>query len=115
MLYLDPITLNILGFPMANAVGTGLFFAVIVSLAGGIRHYLAGNSIIKISLMMGLLSFIGIRLSQPLVIYLDQLHLAGFYIRILYIFLLLLLGFSTLRKNLQDSTQSKPKKFFLME
>jgi len=110
--------LNILGFPMVNAIGTGLFFAVIVSLVGGIKHYLAGNSIIRISLMIGLLSFVGIRLSQPLVIYLDRLHLAEFYIRILYIILLLLLGFLTLRKNLSDSSHSNlkdQKKFFLLK
>ena len=109
---LTPI-LNILGLPMASAVGTGLFFAVIVSTAGGIKHYLAGNTIIKISIMMGLLSFVGIRLSQPLVIYLDQLHLAGFYIRLLYIFLLLLLGFSTLRKN-SNSPNLNPKQKWLL-
>ncbi|GAH29419.1 unnamed protein product, partial [marine sediment metagenome] len=38
--------LNILGLPMAHAVGTGLFFAVIVSSFGGIKHYLAGNALI---------------------------------------------------------------------
>lgn len=35
--------LNILGLLMVHAVGTGLFFAVIVSYWGGIRHYLVGN------------------------------------------------------------------------
>jgi len=92
--------LNIFGLPIASAVGTGLFFAVIVSSLGGIKHYLAGNAIIKVSLIMGLLSFIGINISQPLVIYLDQLHVAGFYIRLIYIILLLSLGFLTLRKNI---------------
>jgi hypothetical protein len=91
--------LNILGLPMAQAVGTGLFFAVIVSSLGGIKHYLAGNALIKVSFIMGIVSFVGIRISQPLVIYLDSLNLADFYIRILYIILLLLLGFSTLKKK----------------
>jgi len=114
---LTPV-LNILGLPMVNAVGTGLFFAVIVSSLGGIKHYLAGNAIIKVSLIMGLLSFIGIKISQTLVIYLDQLHVAGFYIRLLYIILLLSLGFSTLRKNTTQSSafpRKKQKKFFVLQ
>jgi len=91
--------LNILGLPMAQAVGTGLFFAVIVSSLGGIKHYQAGNALIKVSFIMGIVSFVGIRISQPLVIYLDSINLADFYIRILYIILLLLLGLLTLKKK----------------
>ncbi len=108
--------LNILGLPMASAVGTGLFFAVMVSCIGGLRHYFAGNTIIKVSIMLGFLSFIGIRISQPLVIYLDQLNLADIYIRVLYIVLLLLLGILTMRKRLNNShLDIKQKKFFLLE
>ena len=91
--------LNILGLPIAQAVGTGLFFAVIVSSWGGVRHYLAGNALIKISIIIGLLSFVGIQISQPLVLYLDALQIAGLYIRLLYIVLLLTLGFLTLKKK----------------
>lgn len=108
--------LNILGLPMASAVGTGLFFALMVSCIGGIRHYFVGNTIIKVSIMLGFLSFIGIRISQPLAIYLDDLNLADIYIRVLYIVLLLLLGISTMRKRLNDAhLNSKQKKFFLLE
>jgi len=107
--------LNILCLPMASAVGTGLFFAVIVSCVGGIRHYFAGNTIIKVSIMLGFLSFIGIRIFQPLVIYLDDLNLADIYIRVLYIVLLLLLGISTMRKRLNNThPDSKQKKFFYL-
>ena len=109
--------LNILGLPMAHAVGTGLFFAVIVSSLGGIKHYLAGNALIKVSLVMGLISFIGIQISQPQVLYLDTHHLAGFYIRLLYIILLLALGFLTLKKKNTNSSKysgvhQKPLKVF---
>lgn len=108
--------LNILGLPMASAVGTGLFFALMVSCIGGIRHYFVGNAIIKVSIMLGFLSFIGIRISQPLAIYLDDLNLADIYIRVLYIVLLLLLGISTMRKRLNGAhLNSKQKKFFLLE
>ena len=98
--------LNILGLPMASAVGTGLFFAVIVSSLGGIRHYLAGNALIKISIIIGLISFFGIQASQPLVIYLDKLQLAGIYIRMLYIILLLALGLLTFKKKNSHSSQN---------
>ena len=109
--------LNILGLPMAQAVGTGIFFAVIVSSLGGIKHYLAGNALIKVSLVMGLISFIGIQISQPQVLYLDTHHLAGFYIRLLYIILLLALGFLTLKKKNTNSSKysgvhQKPLKVF---
>jgi len=109
--------LNIFGLPMASAVGTGLFFAVIVSTLGGIKHYLTGNVLIKVSIIIGLLSFIGIQISQPLVLYLDALHLAEFYIRLLYIILLLALGLLTLKKKTFNSSKyngvyRKPLKVF---
>lgn len=65
--------LNIIGLPMVSAVGTGLFFAVVVSFLGGIKHYLAGNAIIKLSIIIGLISFVGIQVSQPLVLCLEKL------------------------------------------
>ncbi len=110
--------LNILGLPMAQAVGTGLFFAVIVSSLGGLKHYLAGNALIKVSLIMGLISFIGIQISQPLVLHLDALQLAGFYIRLLYIILLLTLGLLTLKKKISYSSNHdkvQPKKPKLLQ
>ena len=91
--------LNILGLPMADSVGTGLFFAVVVSFLGGIKHYFAGNTLIRLSIIVGLIIFIGIRISQPLVLYLDKLHLAGYYIRLIYIITLLILGLLTWKKK----------------
>lgn len=91
--------LNILGLPITNAIGTGLAFSVIVSSFGGIKHYLAGNTIIKISLLVGFLAIIGVRVSQPIVIYLDSLNKADFCIRLIYIFLLMGLGIITLKKD----------------
>jgi len=108
--------LNILGLPMAQAVGTGLFFALIVSSWAGIKHYLAGNTLIKISVIIGLVSFAGIQISQPLVLYLDALQKAGLYIRLLYIILLLTLGLLTLKKKNAKiqrvkSSNKRPSKF----
>ena len=91
--------LNILGLPMAQAIGTGLFFAVIVSSWAGVKHFIAGNALIKVSIIIGLLSFAGIQISQPLVLYLDSLKIAGLYIRLLYILLLVTLGLLTIKKK----------------
>jgi len=102
--------LNILGLPITNAIGTGLAFSVIVSSFGGIKHYLAGNTIIKISLLVGFLAIIGVRVSQPIVIYLDSLNKADFYIRLIYIFLLMGLGIITLKKGLNNNYQFNTSK-----
>ncbi len=102
--------LNIMGLPMPTAVGTGLFFAVLVSSLGGVKHYLAGNTLIRLSVIIGLVSFIGIRISQPLVIYLDRLQLADIYIRSLYIVLLLTLGLLTIRKKTRSQQLDNNKK-----
>lgn len=110
--------LNILGLPMAQAVGTGLFFAVIVSSWAGVKHFIAGNVLIKVSIIIGLVSFVGIRISQPLVLYLDALQIAGLYIRLLYIILLLTLGLLTLKKKNttmpRDKNKNKRPSKFLM-
>jgi uncharacterized protein len=54
-----------------------------------------------------LISFLGIQISQPLVLYLDSLNLADFYIRILYIILLLTLGLLTLKKKTNTLVKDK--------
>jgi len=94
--------LNILGLPIANAIGTGLVFSIIVSFLGGVKHYFAGNTIIKIALIVGFFSMIGVRISQPIVIYLDDLNKADSYILLVYIFLLIGLGILTLMKKQKD-------------
>jgi len=49
--------LNILGLPMISSIGTGLTFSVIASSFGGIKHCLVGNTIIKISLIVGFIHY----------------------------------------------------------
>ena len=83
--------LNILSLPMTSAIGTGLLFSIIVSSLGSVKHFFIGNTIIKISMIVGFFAMIGVRISQPIVLYLDVLHEADFYIRLVYI--VLLIGF----------------------
>lgn len=95
---LTPI-LNILGLPMPSAVASGLAFTVAVSSLGGVKHYQQGHVSLPVVLIVGLLSLLGVRLSPPLVFYLDKLGMADTAIRIVYIFLLFLLGLLTLKKG----------------
>jgi len=97
--------LNILGLPMTNAIGTGLLFSIIVSLYGSLKHFFLGNAIVKISLIVGFFAMIGVQASQPIILYLDFLHEADFYVRLVYIVLLIGFGAMTLRKK-QDIQKS---------
>ena len=99
--------LNVLGLPMTNAVATGLSYTLITSTLGGIKHFLANNMIVKISLIVSVITIIGLRFSQIFVIYLDKLNIADFYIRLLYIVLLLSLGIIPLIKNNDEDDDNK--------
>ena len=100
--------LNILGLPMINAVATGISFTVFSSLVGGIKHYFQRNILPKVGLIVGVSTLLGVRLSQPLVVYLDQLSVSGFYIRLVYIFLLFLLGSIPLLKQQNQRKKAVP-------
>jgi uncharacterized membrane protein YfcA len=60
--------LNILGLPMINSIGIGLTFLVITYSFGGVRHYLTGNTIIKIFLIVGFIYCQGTFSWQTLII-----------------------------------------------
>ncbi len=110
-------SLNILGFPMSYAVATGLSYTLITSTLSGIKHWLANNIIVKLGVIIALFSFIGIRISHTVVLYLEELDLAGPYIRFIYIILLFSLGLMQLKsqKNKSQKEQSDQKsknKFF---
>lgn len=91
--------LNILGLSMASSIATGLAFTMGTSFLGSIKHYLLKNVLIKISLIIGFFSIFGLRFSYSLVIRLNELSSAGFYIRSIYAILLLSLGILMLQKK----------------
>lgn len=106
-------SLNILGIPMVTAVATGLTYAGISSTLAGIKHYIQKNIKFKIGIIIGLISIIGVRISQPIVIYLNELGVADFYIRTIYIILLILLGslsLMSLKKGAESKEENKDKK-----
>ena len=91
--------LNISGLSMVNSVATGISFTVFSSIIGSYKHFRKGNVILKNGAIVGIVSFGGIILSKSWVIYLDNCHLAGGYIRFTYIFLLLVLAFLSYQKR----------------
>jgi len=97
--------LHILGISMVNAVATGLAFTLAVSTLGGIKHYFAGNVSLKIVLYVGFISLLGVSVSQPLVIHMEKLNVADFYIRSAFIILLVLFGILTLLPQKKGSSE----------
>ncbi|MCK4820944.1 sulfite exporter TauE/SafE family protein [bacterium] len=90
--------LNILGLQMVYAIGTGFFAIAGNSLIGGVRHHKLGNVDLRLGIIVGLFSSAGVELGKRLVLYLEKLNLAGTYVRMTYIVLLVLISFSMLKE-----------------
>lgn len=91
-------TLNILGLLMVHAIGTG--FSVIAgnALAGAMKHHKLGNVDLRLGITLGLSSIGGVELGKRLVLYLEKLNLAGTYVRVVYIVLLVLISMLIMRE-----------------
>ena len=90
--------LNILGLQMVYAIGTGFFTLVGNTLFGAMRHHRLGNVDLRLGITMGLSSSAGVELGKRVVLYLERLYLAGPYVRIAYIILLVLISFFMLKE-----------------
>lgn len=90
--------LNILGLPMVYAIGTGFFTLAGKTLYAAMRHYKLGNVDIKLGIIMGISSTAGVELGKRLVFHLDRLNLAGTYVRVVYMVLMLLISLSMLKE-----------------
>lgn len=93
--------LNVLGFQMVSAIGTSLCVIAGNTFVGAIRHYGFGNMDLKLGVILGLLSIVGVNLGKRVLFYLEKLDLAGTYVRVAYIFLLLLISIFMLREYYQ--------------
>lgn len=91
-------TLNILGLQMVYAIGTGFFAIAGNSLIGAIRHHKLGNVDLRLGIIVGLFSSGAVELGKRLVLYLEKLNLAGTYVRMTYIVLLVLISLSMLKE-----------------
>jgi uncharacterized membrane protein YfcA len=90
--------LNILGLHMVCAIGTGFFTLVVNTLYAEIRHYKLGNVDIKLGAIMGISSCAGVELGKRVVFHLEKIHLAGTYVRVAYMVLMLFISLSMLRE-----------------
>lgn len=89
--------LNILGLQMVYAIGTGFFTLVGNALFAAMRHHRLGNVDLRLGITVGLFSSPGVELGKRLVLYLERLNLAGTYVRVAYIILLVLISIFMLR------------------
>ncbi len=80
--------LNILGFPMAFAIGTDIAHMAGKSLISTMRHGKFGNVDYKLGFIMLVGTVVGFEVGAQMVMYLERIGLVDFYVRILYIILL---------------------------
>ena len=99
--------LNVLGLPMAFAIGTSLAAIVGNALLGTLQHYRLGSVDSKLGIVMGVCGLPGIELGKRLVIHLEKLDLVGNYVRGAYIFILLLISLLMLRESYSSFERGK--------
>lgn len=103
--------LNILGFDMVYSIGTGFASIAVNTFWGGWKHHRYGNVDLKLGIIMGLSSALGVEIGKSLVLYLEKLNLVGSYVRITYIVLLLFISTSMFKEYYQyRKTKQKESK-----
>jgi uncharacterized protein len=96
--------LNILGFPMAFAIGTDIAHMAGKSMISTFRHSKFGNVDYKLGAIMVIGTVIGIEFGAQLVMYLERLGQVGPVVRWVYVvvlFLIALMVFTDYRKAVQ--------------
>lgn len=96
--------LNILGFPMAFAIGTDIAHIAGKSMISTIRHAKFGNVDVPLALAMLVFTMIGIEIGARVVMYLEALGLVGPVVRWIYVgflFLICLMTITDIRKKLK--------------
>ena len=77
--------LNILGFPMAFAIGTDIAHIAGKSMIATIRHAKFGNVDVRLGIAMLVFTMVGIEIGARVVIYLEAIGLVGPVIRWIYV------------------------------
>lgn len=90
--------LNILGLQMVYAIGTDFFAIAGKTLFGAVKHHRLGNVDLRLGIIIGIFSIPGVELGKRLVLYLETLKLAGTYVRVAYIVLLVLISIFMMRE-----------------
>jgi len=101
--------LNILGFQMVYAIGTSFCAIAGKTFIGAIRHYGLGNVDLKLGIILGLFSILGVDLGKRFLFHLEKLDLAGTYVRFAYIFTLLLISIFMLKEYSQYHNSNQKK------
>ncbi len=89
--------LNILGFPMAFAIGTDIAHIAGKSMIATIRHAKFGNVDIPLGVAMLIFTMVGIEIGATLVMYLEALGLVGSVVRWVYVGFLSIIFAMTLK------------------
>lgn len=84
--------LNILGFPMAFAIGTDIAHIAGKSMISTIRHSKFGNVDYKLGFVMVLGTFVGIECGAQIVMHLEKIGLVGSVVRWVYVVFLFLIA-----------------------
>ncbi len=84
--------LNILGFPMAFAIGTDIAHMAGKSLISTMRHGKFGNVDYKLGLIMLVGTVVGFEVGAQMVMWLERIGLVELYVRLLYLVLLSLIA-----------------------
>jgi uncharacterized membrane protein YfcA len=84
--------LNILGFPMAFAIGTDIAHMAGKSLISTMRHGKFGNVDYKLGLIMLVGTVVGFEVGAQMVMWLERIGLVDLYVRLLYMVLLSLIA-----------------------
>ncbi len=90
--------LNILGFPMAYAIGTDLAHIMGKSLISTLTHRRLGNVDLRAGLILVAGTFPGVEVGAQIVMRLERLGLEGATVRWVYFFVLLAMGLFMLRE-----------------
>jgi uncharacterized membrane protein YfcA len=90
--WLTTLSLNALGFPMVDAVGTGLACTAGSSAVGTVVHYRLGNLGPRLATVLGASGMVGMELSRRLLLGLEARGLADDAVRAAYVLLLLGVG-----------------------
>ncbi|BFR49784.1 sulfite exporter TauE/SafE family protein [Nitratidesulfovibrio sp. HK-II] len=85
--------LNILGFPMAFAIGTDIAHIAGKSMISTIRHSKFGNVDYKLGIVMLAGTMVGIEIGAQIVMHLERIGLVGSVVRWVYVVVLALIAF----------------------
>ena len=102
--------LNILGFPMAFAIGTDIAHMAGKSLISTMRHGKFGNVDYKLGLIMLVGTVVGFEVGAQMVMYLERLGVVELYVRLLYLVLLSLIAwmvFADVAKKKRKDREAK--------